>query len=195
MLLNAAGKRFFNELGYRDELSEAIFKHGKELPLANGKKSPPAVFLVLNPKAAAAFPEAIAFYSFKKRVLRYNNLKAFCEAHEIPYDTAAETFASYSRAANAGKDEFGVTTFPAAPYTTDEALVVLLVTPAIHYTMGGLSIDTDAHVMGEKGPLAGLYAAGEVTGGLHGDNRLGGNSLLECVVFGRIAGQNAADNI
>lgn len=65
--------------------------------------------------------------------------------------------------------------------------------PAIHHTMGGLVIDTDAHVLDENGNIIpGLYAAGEVTGGIHGGNRLGGNAVADVMVFGRIAGTNAA---
>ena len=65
--------------------------------------------------------------------------------------------------------------------------------PSVHYTMGGLLIDTDAHVIDKSGKaIPGLYAAGEVCGGVHGANRLGGNALTECVVFGRIAGKNAS---
>ena len=70
------------------------------------------------------------------------------------------------------------------------------VTPVVHYTMGGLRVGPDAAVMGVDGaPLPRLWAAGEVTGGLHGRNRLGGNSLAECTVFGRIAGSAAAKTI
>ena len=65
--------------------------------------------------------------------------------------------------------------------------------PSIHYTMGGLRFDADARVLDISGmPIPGLYAAGEVCGGVHGANRLGGNALAECIVFGRIAGVNAA---
>ena len=67
------------------------------------------------------------------------------------------------------------------------------VTPAIHHTMGGLSVNTDTQVLKEDGtPVAGLYAAGEVTGGLHGANRLGGNGVADIVVNGRLAGLAAA---
>jgi len=58
--------------------------------------------------------------------------------------------------------------------------------------MGGLEIDVNSNVVGPNGPIKGLYAAGEVAGGVHGNNRLGGNSLLDCVVFGRLSGTNAA---
>lgn len=73
-----------------------------------------------------------------------------------------------------------------------ENLIVLLVTPAVHYTNGGLVINEYGQVVSNKtsSPIPGLYAAGEVTGGLHGENRLGGNSLLECIVFGRRAAYN-----
>lgn len=68
-----------------------------------------------------------------------------------------------------------------------------MMTPVLHYTMGGLEIDQGSHVIGTDGkPVPGLFAAGEVAGGVHGANRLGGSSLLGCVVFGRVAGDSAA---
>lgn len=66
-------------------------------------------------------------------------------------------------------------------------------TPVLHYTMGGLEIDPESRVVGKDGkPIPGLFAAGEVAGGVHGANRLGGSSLLGCVVFGRVSGDSAA---
>merc|ERR1712039_308751 len=61
--------------------------------------------------------------------------------------------------------------------------------------MGGLEIDADGAVMGKSGVIKGLYCAGEVAGGVHGNNRLGGNSLLDCVVFGRVTGAAATKYI
>jgi len=74
-----------------------------------------------------------------------------------------------------------------------EPFYVAIITPVIHYCMGGLEIDTDSAVISAKTGKAipGLYAAGEVAGGVHGNNRLGGNSLLDCVVFGRVAAKAA----
>lgn len=70
---------------------------------------------------------------------------------------------------------------------------VAIMTPVLHYTMGGLEIDAESRVIGKEGkPIAGLFAAGEVAGGVHGANRLGGSSLLGCVVFGRVSGDSAA---
>lgn len=66
-------------------------------------------------------------------------------------------------------------------------------TPVLHYTMGGLEIDPESRVIDKSGkPIPGLFAAGEVAGGVHGANRLGGSSLLGCVVFGRVSGDSAA---
>merc|ERR1711934_1239529 len=73
-----------------------------------------------------------------------------------------------------------------------EEFYVAIITPVIHYCMGGLEIDVDSAVLGSDGTvIPGLYAAGEVAGGVHGNNRLGGNSLLDCVVFGRVAAKAA----
>merc|ERR1712176_1220836 len=70
-----------------------------------------------------------------------------------------------------------------------EPFYVAIITPVIHYCMGGLEIDKDSRCIGAGGKIIdGLYAAGEVAGGVHGNNRLGGNSLLDCVVFGRVSG-------
>merc|ERR1712218_562255 len=85
---------------------------------------------------------------------------------------------------------------PGSAVKTEE-FYVAIITPVIHYCMGGLEVDTDSAVLststGEAIP--GLYAAGEVAGGIHGNNRLGGNSLLDCVVFGRVSGKAAAKYI
>lgn len=78
-------------------------------------------------------------------------------------------------------------------WTLNDTFHVAIMTPVLHYTMGGLEIDPESRVLAPGGaPLQGLFAAGEVAGGVHGANRLGGSSLLGCVVFGRVAGDAAA---
>merc|ERR1712057_130173 len=72
-----------------------------------------------------------------------------------------------------------------------EPFYVAIITPVIHYCMGGLEITADSEVVSPSGKIPGLYAAGEIAGGVHGNNRLGGNSLLDCVVFGRVAAKAA----
>merc|ERR1712226_629408 len=74
-----------------------------------------------------------------------------------------------------------------------EPFYVAIITPVIHYCMGGSEVNAKGQVMGKSGPIPGLYAAGEVAGGVHGNNRLGGNSLLDCVVFGRVAGRHCTE--
>ena len=101
-----------------------------------------------------------------------------------------ETIKNYNSYVDAGFDpEFNKGSFDlkceVAPFTHTEK-------PAVHHTMGGLKIDTSTHVLNEQGQIIpGLYAAGEVAGGLHAGNRLGGNSLTDIFTFGRIAGQTA----
>ena len=90
------------------------------------------------------------------------------------------------------KDAFGKTVFP-AKFKLDETLYAGLITPSLHYTMGGLKINEKGQILREDGDVIdGLYGAGEVTGGVHGGNRLAANSLLECVVFGRVVGKEVA---
>ncbi len=88
------------------------------------------------------------------------------------------------------RDQFGKTHFPNPDFSSGPYYVGI-VTPVLHYCMGGLDIDDDGHVLSAASNgtrvLRGLYAAGEVVGGIHGNNRLAGNALTECVVFGRIA--------
>ena len=106
--------------------------------------------------------------------------------------TLTETLNTWNAAVAAQKDdEFGRMSFAnaldTAPY------YAIKVAPGIHHTMGGIVINTSAEVLDEAGnAIPGLYAAGEVTGGVHGANRLGGNAVADIVVFGRIAAQSAA---
>ena len=94
--------------------------------------------------------------------------------------------------ANKSDPEFGRTSF-AEPLDT-APFYAIKVTAGIHHTMGGLKIDQKCEVLKEAGSaIPGLYAAGEVTGGVHGGNRLGGNAVADFTVFGRIAGQQAAE--
>ncbi|MCQ2816964.1 MAG: FAD-binding protein, partial [archaeon] len=95
---------------------------------------------------------------------------------------------------NKNKDEFGKEVFD-LKISENESIYIGIVTPAIHYTMGGIKINEHAEVLSsyEDEVIEGLFAAGEVTGGIHGKNRLGGNSLLDCAVFGKKAAESAID--
>ena len=107
----------------------------------------------------------------------------------------AETMNTWNGYVEAKNDpEFGRTSF-ANPLNT-APYYAIKVTAGVHHTMGGLKINPAAEVLTEDGSaIAGLFAAGEVTGGVHGANRLGGNAVADFVVFGRIAAQSAADYV
>ena len=125
-----------------------------------------------------------------------NHSNTMFETHSTTsssYTPLLNTLKSYSSiASEQTPDPLGRTTFGNWTLSNPDASSVLYVgtvTPVVHYTMGGVAFNSDAEVLDEKQrPIQGLWAAGEITGGLHGGNRLGGSSLLECVVFGRAAG-------
>merc|ERR1719197_2471053 len=134
----------------------------------------------------------------------------FAEEYKIPLANIETTFKSYNEIAEkqakdpengpyeaygGGKswDAWGKKFFHNLPLSCDDAFHVAIVTPVIHYCMGGMKINGDAEGMGTGDKvIPGIYAAGEAAGGIHGSNRLGGNSLLDCVVFGRVSGRSAA---
>merc|ERR1712107_928369 len=90
-------------------------------------------------------------------------------------------------------DKWGKKFFHNLPLDVNDAFHVAIVAPVIHYCMGGMKINADAESLGASDQvIGGLYSAGEAAGGIHGNNRLGGNSLLDCVVFGRVSGRSAA---
>lgn len=125
---------------------------------------------------------------------RFESGAALAKEIGIPESTLAKTFADYSASAKANKDPFGKKFFHHADFKMDDIFHVAIMTPVLHYTMGGLEIDPESRVLNgaDHAPIPGLFAAGEVAGGVHGANRLGGSSLLGCVVFGRVAGDSAA---
>ena len=115
------------------------------------------------------------------------------QAMDVDEAAFAETMANWNNCvANKNDPDFGRTSFAnaldTAPY------YAIKVTAGVHHTMGGLKINTNTEVLNENGEvIPGLFAAGEVTGGVHGANRLGGNAVSDFVVFGRIAGAAASE--
>jgi succinate dehydrogenase/fumarate reductase flavoprotein subunit len=110
----------------------------------------------------------------------------------LPIETLKASIAEYRKQASNGSDPYGKTMFPNAfsDNLDEEEFFAGKVMPVLHYCMGGLTTDQEGRVLDEKKDIMkGLYAAGEVVGGVHGDNRLAGNSLLECLVFGTIIGK------
>jgi len=192
ILLNHDGKRFVDELGLRDHVTKAIFSSCSRID-AGDLESPVIAHLLLGTDAVEKFQAAnLAFYKFKKIVSEFENVEDFARERGLDAEAIRNSIRDYQLAADHGEDSFGKVTFPTS-VSPDDALHAMMVTPCVHYTMGGVQIDRHARVLDSQGkPIPGLFAAGEVTGGLHGANRLAGNSLLECTVFGRIAGKGAS---
>jgi succinate dehydrogenase/fumarate reductase flavoprotein subunit len=135
--------------------------------------------------------------ALKKGVVRkFNSLEELAAAYEIPLDELEATIDRFNGYVKKGTDEdHGKPILPdAAPLAVPPYYAIRL-WPKVHFTMGGVQIDTRARVIDVDGkPIPGLYAAGEVTGGVHGACRLGSCAITECLVMGRIAGRNAAEN-
>ncbi|THU84185.1 Flavocytochrome c [Dendrothele bispora CBS 962.96] len=186
LLVDSAGERFVNELDRRDAVTE------KMQQVIEAGKAP--IRMVMNVKAYEVLKAHCDFYLAKGLMKKYPNAQALTEDTKLPLETLSKTFNAHAEfASGKAKDPFGKTNFDNAEYSVDETLFVAEMTPVVHYTMGGITIDAGAHVLDADGQkIPGLYAAGEVIGGVHGKNRLGGSSLLEAVVFGRLAGENAA---
>jgi len=195
LLINQKGERFTNELGLRDEITAEI------VAKCDNKTS----YLVMSGEAAAAFsaPDEFEKHPYYKGFgpkvgpffEKFDNVASFeASVESIPEGAVATTLSQYAQSAETKKpDQWGKTRFPSPP-APDCSVYVAQITPSVHYCMGGVSINGFAQMLGEEGlPIKGVWAAGEVAGGLHGANRLVGNSLLETVVFGRIAGVGAAE--
>ncbi|GAQ80621.1 hypothetical protein KFL_000580150 [Klebsormidium nitens] len=199
ILLNQKGERFVDELSTRDVVAQAILEHCQPLQLEGATKraaeeatlAPVTAFLVLNDESVERFGRSVAeFYMKMGFMQKFATEEELCDHWRLPVAHVARTLDEYGRVEH---DAFGK---PSAPvlFRLDQSLYTCLVTPSLHYTMGGLKIDTGGRVLTQAGDvIPGLWAAGEVTGGVHGANRLAGNSLLECMVFGKLVGEGASD--
>ena len=183
ILVNKEGKRFFDEVQTRDKVSAA------EIQQTDGE-----AWLILDQKMVdgAAVYQGYVNSGYAKTGKTIEEL-----AKNINVDpaTLAETMKNWAEIyANKVDLEFGRTSFSAENALDQAPYYAILVKPGIHHTMGGLKINTNTEVLNEKGEvISGLFAAGEVTGGIHGANRLGGTAVTDIIVFGQIAGENAAD--
>lgn len=179
ILVNADGERFTNEVGTRDAVSAAEFAQPGN-----------CAYLIVD-QAMAEKSSVIAGYIDRGMTVQGDTYEALAEAAGIEPAAFAQTMEEWNACVDAGKDEeFGRTSFvtklETAPY------YAIQVAPGVHHTMGGLKINASAEVLDTSdAAIPGLFAAGEVTGGIHGANRLGGNAVADIVVFGRIAGASA----
>merc|ERR1712178_91849 len=210
LVLDANGKRFANELGRRDYVTGEMWKNK------------PPFRLCLNKAASDEIIWHCKHYTGRGVMKYYDNGKALAADMGVPLSVLEETHQGhYDAAKKMEKDPEGGN-FPAYPYgkcwdepsgktgsgkkfyhnyipgsaVASEPFYVAIITPVIHYCMGGLQVTVESECVGPSGrKIDGLYAAGEIAGGIHGNNRLGGNSLLDCVVFGRVAGKAACKYI
>ena len=183
ILVNANGERFIDEVGTRDVVSAAEIAQPGSFS-----------WLIVDQKMVDA-SSVIQGYINRGLMLSGDTCEALAEALEIPADAFAKTMETWNGyVAEKNDPDFGRTSF-ANPLDTAPFYAVK-VTAGIHHTMGGLKIDPETHVINESGEIIpGLFAAGEVTGGVHGGNRLGGNAVADIVIFGRIAAQSAIDYV
>ncbi|BBF43498.1 fumarate reductase flavoprotein subunit [Lachnospiraceae bacterium KM106-2] len=179
ILVNLDGKRFINELETRDVVSAAILEQKD------------AYCYMLFDQEVRESLSAIEKYISSGLVVEADSIEELAGKIGVNKENLVTTMKNYANYAKSGKDaDFGRESM-ALPLTGSK-YYAMKCAPAIHHTMGGLKINTSAEVLNADGKaISGLFAAGEVTGGVHGANRLGGNAVADIVVFGRIAGTSA----
>ena len=198
VLIDANGERFANELGRRDYVSGRMWKNK------------PPFRLCLNKKASTEIHWHCEHYKGRGVMKFYQSGNELAKEMGISESVLDKTFKDHTAVGEkqladpdggqfdaypSGKshDSWGKKFFHNLPTLIGDEYNVAIVTPSIHYCMGGLEITTKGEVIGQsEKPIPGFYAAGEIAGGVHGNNRLGGSSLLDCVAYGRVAGRNCA---
>ena len=185
VFVNQQGKRFVDECGSRDQLADSFFDNGGLVYMIADER--------IRQTAANTSDETIEREIEQGIIIQADTLEELAQKIGIQPAQLTATISQYNACVDQGydpefhKSAFGLKVEQAPFYATPRQ-------PSVHHTMGGLKIDVRARVIGKDGEIIpGLYAAGEVTGGIHAGNRLGGNALIDIFTFGRIAGQSAAD--
>ncbi|GHT91094.1 flavocytochrome c [Spirochaetia bacterium] len=190
ILVNKEGKRFVNEGGRRDVISKAIINQTDGVAwLVQSAET------ITDPDKITTLDGRTITYMLKNKQHGWvvgSTLEDFAKVINAPAANLKQTIDSFNTHIDSQKpDEFDRTMF-AYKYTKGP-WYAFPVKPAAHHTMGGVRIDSDGHALKADGTwVNGLYCAGEITGVIHGGNRLGGNAILDFTVFGKIAGTNAA---
>lgn len=189
IFINKEGKRYVNEYAERDVLAAAALKQKDK------------IFYIISDMTALGNPKLSDKTGWgdsyqdlidNKQIFKGDTLEDLAKQIGVPVDTFIKEMEKYNTYVEKQNDpEFGKKNFGSklekAPFFATPR------TPSVHHTMGGLEINEKAQVLDTKGtPIAGLYAAGEVAGGLHAGNRLGGNAITDIFTFGRIAGESVA---
>ncbi|MDD3410064.1 MAG: FAD-binding protein, partial [Eubacteriales bacterium] len=181
LFVNKEGVRYVNEYAERDVLSKAALEQTDGL-----------FFIIADKKIADLYADRMENLEATGCIYVADTLEELAEKMGVPVDAFVETVNKYNEYTLAKHDpDFGKPLF-GEPIDT-APFVATPRSPSLHHTMGGLKIDPETHVIDTNGAvIPGLYAAGEVCGGIHAGNRLGGNAMTDFLVFGRIAGANAA---
>lgn len=178
ILINRDGNRFTNEIGTRDIVSKDILSQKGQ-----------TAFLFFDTGVRNSL-KAIESYIGMGITTQGATMEELADKLDINSKTLQSTIDTYNKGVNENSDIFGRTSLPRTlsigPFFAVE------VAPGVHHTMGGIKIDEKTRVYRKDGAIiSGVFGAGEVTGGVHGNNRLGGNALTDIIVFGRIAGEEA----
>ena len=189
LLVNKEGNRFVEELGTRREISLAIKDQTDHVGylLWDEKSNETTGTMASNPEEAKEQFE-------KGNLVKADTIEELAEHFDLDKDQLLKTVETFNE--NSKKEEDPDFNLRMLGWTVEEGpFYMLKAAPAVHHTMGGLKINTEAEVLTKDDEVIdGLYAAGEVTGGIHGSNRLGSAAIADITVFGRIAGKNAAEH-
>ena len=176
------GNRIVNEWADRRTRSDAILACGRTCAG------------IVDAKGAQKDSDSLSHCLKTQKIKKFETLTQLADAWEMPPDALEKTVTDYNQLIRTGKkDRFGKLPDKNTCLIASPPFYAMGLWPKVHYTPGGLRINVDARVMDlNHRPVPRLFAAGEITGGIHGAGRLGGCALTECIVFGRIAGQKAA---
>ncbi|HBC68740.1 MAG TPA: flavocytochrome c [Sutterella sp.] len=193
VFINTDGNRFVNEGAPRDVLAKAIFaqKGATYYVLVNHLRYPSLDWVDRNGARVGDMIEL-------GRVVPAQTLEELAKKLNMPYKNLKKSIDDYNAVVSGkAKDPLGfVANNKADKLMTEGPWYACQKVPTVHHTMGGLEINVNAQVLDTKGKvIPGLYAAGETTGGIHGENRLGGNAICDIMVYGRTAGTNAAKGL
>ncbi|WP_130819628.1 flavocytochrome c [Anaerococcus vaginimassiliensis] len=189
LLVNKEGKRFVEELDTRRAISMGIKEQTDHVGylIWDEKSNEKTGTMKSNPEEAESLYERGLLY-------KADTIEELADHFEIDKEALLETVNNFNE--NSKKEQDPEFNLRMLGWTIDEGPYYMLKAgPAVHHTMGGLAINPEAEVQTKDGKsIEGLYAAGEVTGGIHGSNRLGSVAMADITVFGRIAGENAAEH-
>lgn len=182
IMINREGKRFCTEMATRDVMSKAILEQ-------TGKTA----YLFFDQDVRESL-KAIEGYVKNGLLTQADTVAELAQKLSIPADALEAELAAYAEIQASGNDPLGRKANEMPRPLTKGPFYAVEVGPAIHHTMGGIVINTRAEVLDVNGkPVPGLYAAGEVTGGIHGGNRLGGNAVADICIYGKIAADSACE--